>query len=110
MIRVYVAYHHPVIRESLANALARDAAIQVVGRRSGKDGLADVARLRPDVLVLSEPGSESAADLVTRYRDAAPGIKIVLLDSGANNGSGADVELASEGTACIVQAAKSVAS
>ncbi len=52
-IKVVVADDHPLIREGIANALARDPAITVVGQASGgEEALELVRRLSPDVLVL----------------------------------------------------------
>jgi DNA-binding NarL/FixJ family response regulator len=113
MIRVHVAYHHPVVRETLASLLADIVGVKVVGRRSGADGVDEVSRSRPHVVLLSEPGLDTATNLIARYRTAAPGIKIVLLGGGSGESgdlSGADVEVdVAEGVPAIVQAIRAVA-
>lgn len=110
MVRVHVAYHHPVVRESLAASLI-GAGLNVVGRRSGADSIDEIARTRPEVVLLSEPGLGKAADLISRYRTVTPGIKVVLLGGGSGDSlSGADAEVdASEGIPAIVQAILGVA-
>lgn len=112
MIRVHIAYHHPVVRESLAESLAR-AGLRVVGRRCGADGVDEAARSRPQVVVLSEPSLETATELIVRYREAVPGVKVVLLGGGSGESgslSGADAEVdASDGVPAIVQAIRAMA-
>ena len=116
MIRIHIAYHHPVVREAIANALAREPDLQVIGRgRAGEEGADDVARGSPAVVVLSQPWGDDIAALVSRYRVASGGAKVVLLCSVGQRGerpeSGADAELdVADGTDAIAAAVRAVLS
>lgn len=53
MIRVLVVDDHPIVRQGLVSVLSDEADLEVVGETgSGREAVALVARLRPDVVLL----------------------------------------------------------
>jgi DNA-binding NarL/FixJ family response regulator len=53
VIRVLVVDDHPIVRQGLVGVLSDEADLEVVGEAgSGRDAIALVARLRPDVVLL----------------------------------------------------------
>ena len=53
MVRVLVADPHPLYREAVARAIDRHPRLDLVGRTSdGRQALAEIARLAPEVAVL----------------------------------------------------------
>lgn len=115
MLRVHVAYHHRTIRDAVAGALSREPGLRVTGvTPAGAEGAEAVAQSRPDVVVLSQPWGDDAAEWVGRYRAAAAGAKVVLLcgtglrESALGSGADAEVDVA-DGSDAIAAAVRAVA-
>jgi DNA-binding NarL/FixJ family response regulator len=83
-IRVFVCDGVDVVRAGLRAVLEADPEIVVIGEGSdGHDAVAHAHRCRPDVIVVgSDIGAGSGAELVARFRCAAPPPKVVLFASG----------------------------
>lgn len=82
-IRVLIADDHAVIREGLRALLNLQPDIEVVGEaENGRSALAEVEKLRPDVVVLDvgmpELGGIEAAELVHERR---PEVKILMVSA-----------------------------
>ena len=81
--RVVVVDDHPVVREGVMGVLAGDPDLEVVGQASsGEEALEEVARSRPDVVVLDVrlpgiSGIEAGRELLARH----PELRIVVLTS-----------------------------
>lgn len=88
-ITVFIADDHAVVREGLAALLAAHADVQVVGTASsGREALAEVQRLRPDVVLLdiSMPeldGIETMRRILERQPDSA--VLILSMHAGAQH-------------------------
>lgn len=80
MIRVLVADDHPIVLDGVTLALQTTSWLQVAGyARNGREAIAAVERLRPDVVLLDLRlpdmlGPEAIRALMAR----CPGVKIVL--------------------------------
>jgi len=86
-IRVFIAEDHAIVRKGLRALLATEADIDVVGEAAnGRDAVADVARLRPDVvlmdLVLPELDGIEATRQITA---ASPDARVLVLTSFATD-------------------------
>lgn len=79
-IRVHVAHDNPLLRDTLAFALAAQPDIQIVEiSPEGEAGMQRVNDRRTDVLVLAVSPREPVFDEVVRYRRLTPTTKIVGL-------------------------------
>jgi DNA-binding NarL/FixJ family response regulator len=80
VIRVHIAHDNHLLRDSVGLALSREPRIEVVeSSPEGAAGLEAVSDERADVLVLWVPWRTQPFDEITRYRRAAPSMKIVGL-------------------------------
>ena len=114
VIRVYVVHGHPVLREALAEALAREPDLVVAGSAADPpSGLA--VRAGIDVLLLGSPWYGGPDGLVARCRAAFPGARIVGLYTTERVrreffSGGADAAIdAAAGKAALLAAIRSVA-
>ncbi len=88
MSRVLLADDHPMIRTAL-EVLLRDTDYDIVGTAgSGEAALAEIDRLRPDILLLDlqMPGG-SGMDVLRRVRSAKQPLKIILLTAAIDDGA-----------------------
>ena len=86
MTRILVADDHPMIAEAL-DVLLRDTDYELVGRvGSGSEAVAQVQRLKPDLLLLDVhmPGG-SGLDVLRQLRDMRTAPAVVLLTAGMND-------------------------
>jgi DNA-binding NarL/FixJ family response regulator len=83
VIRVLIVDDHPLVRTGIAQLLESTGDISVVGQASdGQEGIAAVAELQPDLVLmdLSMPGMDGRT--ATRHiREAHPGVRVVVLSS-----------------------------
>jgi two-component system nitrate/nitrite response regulator NarL len=80
-VRVLVVDDHTLFRRGLIALLARDSAITVVGDAADAgEALRRAQELKPDVILLDNhlPGV-NGVDALPALRDAAPGVRIVML-------------------------------
>jgi two-component system NarL family response regulator len=80
-IRIMLADDHPLIREAIANLIKGAPEFELVGEvANGKECLARVQELRPDILVLDIAMPEMNGEQVTReLRRRLPELKIIAL-------------------------------
>ncbi|TMK57370.1 MAG: response regulator transcription factor [Actinobacteria bacterium] len=86
VISVLVADDHPLVREHLAQAIATDERLELVGEAgSGEEALRQIDRRVPDALVLdvAMPGLDGAA-LLKRLRERRLPIRVLLLSGHAD--------------------------
>ena len=83
MTRVLIADHHPMIATAL-DELMRGTDYELVGRaRSGSDALAQVQRLKPDILLLDVNMPDgSGLDVLRELREGKRAPSVVLLTAG----------------------------
>ncbi|HWT24950.1 MAG TPA: response regulator transcription factor [Solirubrobacteraceae bacterium] len=83
MIRVLIVDDHPLVRAGIAQLLESTDDITVVGQASdGEEGLAAVAELQPDLVLmdLSMPGMDGRT-ATRRIREEHPKVRVVVLSS-----------------------------
>ncbi len=93
-LRVLVVDDSVVLRSLLSRIIGEDSSLEVVGvARNGKDALAKVPRLRPDVITLDieMPELDGIATL-RRLQADFPRIKVVMCSSLTERGAKATVE------------------
>ncbi len=80
-VRVHLADDHTMFREGLESILSSRGDIEVVGRSStGEDAVSEVARGRPDVVIMEiDHDLNTAKRVLLRMRSASPDSKIVVL-------------------------------
>lgn len=79
MIRVLIVAHIRLYREGLAQVLAHEPSLAVVGSVASRaEALAVAARARPDIVLLDLATDESAV-LVRQVTDTAAGMKVVAI-------------------------------
>jgi len=80
-LRIMLADDHPLIREAIANLIRGAPEFELVGEvANGKECLARVQELRPDILVLDIAMPEMNGEQVTReLRRRFPELKIIAL-------------------------------
>jgi two-component system, NarL family, nitrate/nitrite response regulator NarL len=80
MVRVLVVDDHPVVLDGVTLALAPTPWITVAGyARSGREAITEVARLRPEVVLLDFRLPDMLApEAIRSLRAHAPGVKIVI--------------------------------
>ena len=79
-IRVFLVDDHSVLRQAVATMLAAEADIEIVGQSAdGTKALVDVARLRPDVVILDlkMPETDGLA-VLPRILEASPKTRVVV--------------------------------
>ncbi len=83
MIRVIIVDDHPLVRAGIAQLLESTEDISVVGQAAdGEEGIAAVAELEPDLVLmdLSMPGMDGRT-ATRRIREAHPKVRVVVLSS-----------------------------
>ena len=83
MIRVIIVDDHPLVRAGIAQLLESTEDISVVGQAAdGEEGIAAVAELEPDLVLmdLSMPGMDGRT-ATRRIREAHPNVRVVVLSS-----------------------------
>ena len=87
MTRVLVADDHPMIAAAL-DVLLRGTDYELVGRaRSGSETLAEVAKLRPDLLLLDVHMPDGGGlDVLRQLRDGRKAPAVILLTAGMDDG------------------------
>jgi two-component system nitrate/nitrite response regulator NarP len=86
MTSILIADDHPMIAQAL-EMLLRGTSYQLVGRtRNGEETLAQVERLKPDILLLdvNMPG-KSGIDILRRLRRDGPRRRVILLTAGMDD-------------------------
>ena len=86
MTRILLADDHPMIRTAL-EVLLRDTAYEIVGNAgTGEAALAQVERLRPDILLLDlqRPGG-SGMEVLRRLRAGTTNLRVVLLTAAIDD-------------------------
>jgi len=80
-VRIVLADDHPLIREAIGHLVSNTPEFELVGEAAnGKECLARVQELRPDILVLDIAMPEMNGEQVTReLRRRCPGVKIIAL-------------------------------
>jgi DNA-binding NarL/FixJ family response regulator len=85
VIRFIIVDDHPLVRAGIAQLLESTDDIEVVGQASdGEEGIAAVAELEPDLVLmdLSMPGMDGRT-ATRRIREAHPKVRVVVLSSYA---------------------------
>jgi two-component system nitrate/nitrite response regulator NarP len=87
MMRVLVADDHPMIGAAL-DVLLRETDYDLVGRaRSGADALAQVQRLKPDILLLDVNMPDgSGLEVLRQLRENRSSPSVILLTAGMDDG------------------------
>lgn len=82
-IRVLVADDHPLFREGVVRAIRERPELELVGEcGDGRDALADVEQLRPDVLLLDmRLPSLTGGQVITALADAGSCTKVLVLSA-----------------------------
>jgi DNA-binding NarL/FixJ family response regulator len=80
-VRVVLADNHTMFREGIASVLASRGSVEVVGQSShGRDAVALVERLKPDVVITQvEHHPKRAEEILAAMRSASPNSRIVVL-------------------------------
>ncbi len=80
-VRIVLADDHPLIREAIGNLLRHEPEFELVGEASnGRECLALVNELKPDILVLDIAMPEINGESVARQvRDSCPEVKVIAL-------------------------------
>ena len=83
-IRLYILDDHALFRDALARLLDSDETLEVVGASgSTQQALADLLRLRPDILILDyDLGDQNTLALVAELRRERFGGRILLVTAG----------------------------
>lgn len=86
-ITLYVLDDHALFREGLLRLLEHDPTIRVVGSAGTVEAaLADLERLRPEVLILDyDLGTETALGVVRALKARGLGCRVVLVTAGLPN-------------------------
>jgi NarL family two-component system response regulator LiaR len=86
-IRVFIADDHAIVRKGLAALLATEADIAVVGEAAdGREAVAGVARLRPDVVLMDLVMPEiDGIEAIRRITAASSDVGILVLTSFATD-------------------------
>lgn len=80
MIRILVVDDHPIVRQGLVSVLSDEEDLEVVGEGgSGREAVALVARLRPDVVLLDlEMEDGDGVEAIPRLKAAHPGVEVLV--------------------------------
>jgi DNA-binding NarL/FixJ family response regulator len=80
-VRVILADSHTMFREGIASVLASRGSVELVGQSShGRDAVALVERLKPDVVITQvEHHPKEAEEILAAMRSASPNSRIVVL-------------------------------
>jgi NarL family two-component system response regulator LiaR len=87
LIRVFIADDHPIVRRGIRNLLETEADIQVVGEAdNGRDAIAEVERLAPDVVLMDLIMPEiDGIESTRRIHNRLASIRILVLTSFATD-------------------------
>ncbi|MFW5942075.1 MAG: response regulator, partial [bacterium] len=82
-IKLFLAEDHHVMRAALRTLLTREPDLDVVGEAAdGRELLADVQRLQPDILIMdAEMPDHDPAQAVVWLREHCPGVKTLVLSA-----------------------------
>lgn len=86
MTRILLADDHPMIRTAL-EVLLRNTGFEIVGMAgTGEETLREVARLKPDILILDlhMPGG-NGIDVLRRFRASKSPLKVILLTAAIDD-------------------------
>lgn len=86
MARVLIVDDHPALRSGLCTVLSKTGDIEVVGEaETAETALEEVARLRPDVVILDHqlPGMSGVAACESLL-DACPGVRVIVVTQFAS--------------------------
>jgi DNA-binding NarL/FixJ family response regulator len=80
MIRVLVVDDHPIVRQGLVGVLSDEADLEVVGEAgSGREAVALVPRLRPDVVLLDlEMPELDGVAAIPQLKAASPSVEVLV--------------------------------
>jgi DNA-binding NarL/FixJ family response regulator len=80
VIRVLVVDDHPIVRQGLVGVLSDEADLEVVGEASsGREAVALVARLRPDVVLLDlEMPELGGVAAIPQLKSAHPSVEVLV--------------------------------
>jgi len=80
MIRVLVVDDHPIVRQGLVGVLSDEDDLEVVGQASsGREAVALVARVRPDVVLLDlEMDDLDGVEAIPQLRAAHPSVEVLV--------------------------------
>jgi len=80
LIRVLVVDDHPIVRQGLVGVLSDEADLEVVGEAgSGREAIALIARLRPDVVLLDlEMQDVEGVAAIPQLKAAQPSAEILI--------------------------------
>ncbi len=86
-VTVLLVDDHEMVRVGLRSLLSGERAIEVVGEAaSAAEGVAQAARLRPDVVVMDvRLPDESGVEACREIRAEAPGVQVIMLTSYADD-------------------------
>ncbi len=80
-LKVFVVDDSDVLRESLIRMLSELERVEVVGEAAGRDqAIAEVARLKPDVVILDiQLQHGNGIEVLAEIKKAAPGPTVIML-------------------------------
>jgi DNA-binding NarL/FixJ family response regulator len=86
LLRVVVVEDHPMVREAIVDALGAEADMQVVGEAGdGRAAVAEVLRLRPDVVVMDLfLPLQGGVEAIQQIKAQAPEIMVLALTSATD--------------------------
>jgi DNA-binding NarL/FixJ family response regulator len=85
-LRIVVVEDHPLVREAIVDALDAETDMQVVGEAGdGRAAVAEVLRLRPDVVVMDLfLPQQGGVEAIQQIKAHAPQIKVLALTSATD--------------------------
>jgi NarL family two-component system response regulator LiaR len=87
LIRVYITDDHQIVRRGIRQLLSTEAGIEVVGEASnGKDAVADMDKLKPDIVLMDlvMPVMDGI-EAIRQIKAGHPSIQILVLTSFATD-------------------------
>lgn len=86
VLRVVVVEDHPMVREAIADALAAEADIAVIGQAGdGRTAVSEVLRLQPDVVVMDLfLPVQGGVEAISQIKAALPNTQILALTSATD--------------------------
>lgn len=82
-VSIYIADDHGLVREGLSSVLAREADLEVVGQGStGREAIAAVRELRPDVVIMDVAmGDMNGMEATRQILKEAPETRVIAVSS-----------------------------